>query len=380
MALFCLAGLIFSLAFIVYILFLYPLLLGVVAGRKRRPVRTAFCQPSVSIILAVHNGESFVEDKLCSILGQDYPRDRMEVLVVSDGSTDHTDDRVRAFGADGVRLIQIQRAGKPAALNAGVAAASGDILVFTDVRQKLEQGSLSKLMENFADPEVGAASAELVILGPHSLEEARVGLYWRYEAWIRLRLSAIDSIFGATGAYYALRRELAVEIPQDALLDDMHLPLAGFFRGFRLIVDPRARMYDYPTGLKTEFRRKVRTLAGNYQILRAYPRLLTPANRMLLHFCSYKLGRLLLPFALIAALVCSFGLPHPYAAFAVGAQGAFYLLAIADRWVPEGSLKRITSTLRTFVTMMVAALFAVSILFLPSSRFWRPTQIPKTSK
>ena len=154
----------------------------------------------------------------------------------------------------------------------------------------------------------------------------------------------------------------------------MYLPLAAFFRGFRLVVEPRAKMYDYPTALDAEFRRKVRTLAGNYQILRAYPQLLTPANRLWWHFLSYKFGRLVLPFALIAILVSSILLPSPWWIPALGAQVLFYGLAVLDYWIPGGFLKRISSPVRTFVTLMGASLLAVLIFFVPSDRLWQQTR------
>ena len=120
--------------------------------------------------------------------------------------------------------------GKAGALNQGLAVATGQILVLTDVRQRLAPESLRLLTENFADPRVGTVSAELQILSGKSNEEADTGAYWKYERWIRLNLSAIDSIFGASGSYYAIRRELAVPIPQSTLVDDMYLPLHAFFR------------------------------------------------------------------------------------------------------------------------------------------------------
>jgi cellulose synthase/poly-beta-1,6-N-acetylglucosamine synthase-like glycosyltransferase len=371
-----LAGLWAAGAFVVYVLFGYPALLWLMARRRARPVRRGECEPTVSILLAVYNGERFLEQKLRSILELEYPREKMQVIVASDGSTDATEEIAERFAAQGVRLLRLERGGKPAALNAAMREATGEMLVFTDVRQALEPGSLRRLMENFADAEVGAASGELVVLEGAGRGEADMGLYWRYEVWIRLRLSALDSIFGASGAYYAMRRTLTKPLPTDALLDDMHLPLAAFFQGYRLIVDPRARMFDYPAGMETEFRRKVRTLAGNYQILRAYPALLGPANRMWLHYVSYKFARLLLPFAMIVFAACSLAAPAPWGPLLWSGEALFCAAAAADLVIPEKMrLKRITSPVRAFVTLMAAALAAVSIFFLPSRRLWRPTQL-----
>ena len=362
-----------SVAFLLYVLFGYPLVLGYLAQSRKRPVKTAPIEPGVSFIVAVHNGERFIEQKLQSILNLEYPLDRMEILIASDGCTDRTEEIVGRYARPGIRLLRLPRAGKPSALNAAMREASNDLLVFTDVRQELAPESLAMLVQNFADPEVGAASGELVILRGDTREQADVGLYWRYEFWIRLRLSAIDSIFGATGAYYALRRNLAIPIPPDSLLDDMYLPLHAFFRGYRLVVDPRARMFDHPTNLEAEFRRKVRTLAGNYQILRSYPQLLGPRNRLWFHFYSYKFARLLLPFGLLAILTFSFGLPSPWKAVALLGQAAFYAAALADRWIPEGILKKATSPAHTFVALMAATLCAVSVFFVPTAKLWKPS-------
>ncbi len=336
---------------------------------QRAPIR-----PSVSIIVAVHNGEAFLADKLKSILALEYPRDRMQVIVASDGSTDRTDAIAEGFASQGVRLLRLARAGKPAALNAAIPTASGEILVLTDVRQVLAPDSVALLVESFADPEVGTVSGELVIRKGTTEEESDIGLYWRFETWIRDRLASIDSMFGATGPFYAMRRELAVPIPPDMLLDDMYLPLAAFFRGYRLVVDMRARAYDYPTALDTEFRRKVRTLAGNYQILLAYPSLLGPGNRMWLHFVSYKFGRLLLPWSLIAIAVSSPWLPSPWNIIVVAGQAVFYGLAALDFVLPAGVLlKRLCSPIRTFVTMMIAAIRALSVFFVPARSLWKVT-------
>jgi len=364
-----------SFGYVVYVLFGYPLLLARIASRLARPVRRGPVQGRVSFLIAVYNGERFLEAKLRSVLALDYPRELMEILVLSDGSTDRTEEIARRMAPEGVRLLALPHAGKSAALTAGIREATGDFLVFTDVRQDLAPESLRLLLENFADPAVGVASGALNILDPATHEEADTGLYWRYELWIRDRLSRIDSIFGATGAYYIMRRELAVPIPEGTLLDDMYLPLAAFLSGYRLVVDTRAKAFDHPTGLDAEFRRKVRTLAGNYQILAAYPRLLGPANRLWFHFWSYKFGRLLLPFALIVMFAASFWLPAPWSYAAVGSQLAFYALALADRWIGQGfPLKRLTSPIRTFVTLMGAGIWALSVFFVPSGSLWKQTR------
>jgi poly-beta-1,6-N-acetyl-D-glucosamine synthase len=359
-----------SISFILYVIAGYPMLLAKLAKRGQ-PVTKRWSPKSVSIVVAVRNGEQFIREKIESILKIDYPAELREIVIVSDGSTDRTEVIVSEYHAQGVKLMQIAASGKAAALNKAIPLTSGEILLLTDVRQLIDPPSLRALIENFADPTVGAVSGHLLIGRGDTRAESNIGMYWRYETWIRDNLSSVDSIFGATGPFYAIRRELAVRIPQDALLDDVFMPMAAFFRGYRLIVDPRARAFDVPTPLAVEFQRKVRTLAGNYQLLGYYPRLLGPGNRMWFHYVSYKVGRLLLPFALILLFCSSFGLPNHWAAVFLAGQLGFYALAVFDRLVPEGySLKRYSSPARTFTTMMVAALCALSVFVRPARSLW----------
>ena len=314
---------------------------------------------TVSVLLPVRNGERWIRQKLESIIALDYPRELVEVIVVSDGSTDSSAAIAEEFATYGVRVIQIPPSGKAVALNAALQQAAGEILFFTDVRQRLAPDSLSHLVACFVDPKIGVVSGELIILEGETLEETSVGLYWKYEKWIRKALSATDSILGATGSIYAMRRHLASPLPPGTLLDDVHQPLGVFFRGYRVILDDAAKAYDFPTSLDSEFRRKVRTQAGMYHIIRHYPSLLGFGNRMWIHFVSHKLGRLIMPFALIAVFISGVR-----AARDLGSCG--YIRS--DRVLcacPFGSLdsgrnspEATTSPIRTFTVLMAAAFCA----------------------
>ncbi len=374
------AGLLFLLgaAFLLYVLFGYPVLLLLRARLFARPIQKGLELKSVSILIAVKNGEKFIQNKLESILSLDYPRELMEILVISDGSDDRTDEIAAQYAPQGVQLIRIQPAGKAVALNAGMECASGQILFFTDVRQPLAADSLRNLIACFADPNVGVASGELVILDGTTDGEASVGMYWRYEKWIRRHLSQLDSVMGATGCIYAMRRELAVPLPPGTLLDDVYLPLSAFFHGFRVIWDGSAKAFDYPTPLNAEFRRKVRTLAGVYQVIGQYPHLLGPRNRMWLDFMSHKLGRLLLPYACLLMAGSTFFVPEPWRTICIAGQLLFYGLALMDLWLPEGvSFKGLTSPIRAFVVLMTAAFCAGSIVLLPNGYFWKESKTGK---
>lgn len=359
-----------------YVLIGYPLLLGLWARFWRKPVARRRERKTVSVIIAAYNAEQFIAAKLDSILALHYPAELLEVIVISDGSTDATDDIVRQYAARRVRLLRVERGGKCAALNAAIRQARNEILLLTDVRQAVAPESLQHMVDCFADPAVGAVSGELLIREGASHDAADIGLYWRYETWIRNRLSEVDSMFGATGPFYALRRELAVPIPPDQLLDDMYLPLAAFFQGYRLIVEPQARAFDYATSRDMEFKRKRRTLAGNYQILHAYPALLGPANRMWFHYWSYKMGRLSLPWLLAALFISSWFLPGPWRLWSLGAQAAFYALAALDGLMPDGfPLKRISSFACTSLAMLFAAAVGLSVFFVHPRSLWKESTI-----
>lgn len=363
-------------AFVLYVILLYPLLAMIWARTLPKPVARRFEPRSVSIILPVHNGERWLGEKLRSIRELDYPQELVETIVISSASRDQTVTIAREHAGPRLQVIEVAEAGKGRALNAGMAVARGDILFFTDVRQWLAPDSLRRLVEHFGDPEVGAVSGELVIREGNSQEEASVGLYWKYEKQIRAAQSAIGSMEGATGAIYAMRRDLAHRLPDRVLLDDVYQPLCAYFQGYRITWEPGAKAFDYPASLKTEFRRKVRTLAGVYEIIGMFPSLLAPGHQLWIHFVSHKLGRLLLPYALIAVLISSFFLPGYWKYAALAAQAAIYGLALLDPVLPDGFvLKRLSSPAGTFVVLMAAAVAAAgAALFVPSDRLWKQTR------
>jgi poly-beta-1,6-N-acetyl-D-glucosamine synthase len=376
MALLSISVFILSVLAILYVLAGYPLLLAWIAGRREQTVRKDTQLRSVSFVIAVRNGEKFLAAKLRSILELNYPRELMQITVVSDGSTDKTDEIARSFEGKDIAFFRIEPSGKPSALNLGISHSTGEILILTDVRQTLDADSVRNVVACFGDSTVGAVSGELAIRSGFSREEADTGLYWKYEVFIRKCMSRIDSTFGTNGPFYAMRRSLAVTIPPDTLIDDVYLPLAAFFQGYRLILEDSAKAFDYPTNLSSEFKRKVRTQAGLYQILWQYPQLLSSKNRMRIHFLSGKFGRLVMPFLLILVAVSSVGLPELFRTIALIAQAVFYLTAWLDRWIPQSSaLKRISSPVRTFVVLMAAALMAVQIFFVPPRALWKETKV-----
>jgi poly-beta-1,6-N-acetyl-D-glucosamine synthase len=372
------ATLIFTLSvgFIAYVLIGYPLLLAIYAKLFPKSIRKQFAAVPLSIIIPVKNGDQWIEAKLKSLLQSDYPQELIEILVVSDGSSDRTSEIVRQFGDPRVRLLELPPGGKATAVSKGLANVNREIIVLTDVRQPFDPNALSRLVACFADRNVGVVTGQLVIREGNSLEEYNTGLYWKYEKWIRRNLNRVDAMLGATGAIYAIRREFARSLPSDTLLDDVYLPFVAAMAGSRIYFEDSAKAYDFPTSLHTEFRRKVRTQAGIYQIIARFPQLLSPSSPRFVHFLSHKVGRLFLPFAMGAMLVSSFWLPHPIRMVVVSAQVAFYSACLLDVFVSErSSLKRITGVARTCLVLVVAALCATTVFFLPAQRLWKETAV-----
>ncbi|MGP8246068.1 MAG: glycosyltransferase family 2 protein [Bryobacteraceae bacterium] len=356
---------------VAYVLAGYPLLLACLARWFEKPVDRREHVAPVTVIIAVRNGERWLARKLDSVLAQDYPPQSTDVLVVSDGSTDASERIAASYANRGVRLIRVPFGGKPAALNAAVPQSSGELLFFTDVRQVLRPDCLRRLVAAMADPTVGVVSGDLRIARGASEEEANTGLYWRYENWIRGNLSRLDSMLGATGPVYLVRRSLYVPIPSNSLLDDVFLPLSVHLQGYRLVIEPAAVAIDEPTDLAAEFRRKVRTQAGIIQLLGTFPGLFSSRNRMRFHFVSLKIGRLLLPYLVAALLLTSFGLPLPWRWFAALPQLAFWFLALLDPFMPAGgAAKKLTGVPRAFAVLVWAAACAWKILFVSPRDLW----------
>ena len=371
-------ALLLGTAVMAYILIGYPILLKLLSSRPRRPVaKDLKFQSTVSVILAVYNGADFIRAKLESLLALDYPRDLVQILVVSDGSTDATNQIVREFSTRGVQLLEAPHGGKAAAVNLALAQATGEILFFTDVRQPLDRMALRHLVANFADPKVGAVTGELRLTRASDGEQADMDLYWRYELWARTIHSGIDSIFAVTGCIYAMRRALAAPLPPSTLSDDAVLPLRAFFQGYRVIFDPEAIATDMPAVAGTEFRRRRRNLAGLWQVWVRMPELFTSRDRMRLHFVSHKFSRLALPWAMVLVVVSALLLPaSPFRTALNLGDLALFLLALIDGIVPAWfPLKRLSSPARTFLVMNAASLAAIQVFFTSAKKLWIPTKV-----
>ena len=366
-------------AWVLWVMAGYPLWLALRAHLCGRPPQSGPDEPIITVILPVYNGARFLAAKLESILNSEYPPEKLDILILSDGSTDGTDavadEFTRRFPAR-VRFILLPRGGKAATLNVALAEANSDVLVLTDVRQRLDPACVRSLAETMHDPQVGVVSGDLLILAGESSEEANVGLYRRYESWIRKNLSLADSVLGATGAIYAIRSKLAHPLPQGCILDDVWLPMQAVLAGYRSVWNEHAIAWDFPTALKEEFIRKARTQAGVFQLLWQLPGLFSSHNRLRWRFFVLKFGRLLMPEVLLICFLVSFWLPLPLRWFILTGQLLFYALAMFDVFVTEHSLlKRLTAPIRAFVVLLAAALVAVSIFFTKPASLWKRTNV-----
>jgi cellulose synthase/poly-beta-1,6-N-acetylglucosamine synthase-like glycosyltransferase len=361
-------------ATILYTYAIYPIAVAVIARVRPSPIHRAPSDRPISIVIAAYNEEANIQRRLTELLALCAPLGcEFEILVATDGSTDRTSAIVRSFADRNVRLIEFaQNRGKSAALTAAVQHARHEIILFADARQRWDPRTIPCLLENFADPRIGAVSGDLVIESAPGVI-AGVGLYWRFEKWLRRRESMLFSMISVSGSIAAVRKHLFKAIPAGTLLDDVYWPLCVAMQGFRVVHDPRAKAYDrLPDRARDEFRRKVRTLSGNFQLLALLPRSLSPFhNPVWIQFLSHKILRLVVPWALIAVLALSCILAHPIYRLAFFAQIGFYLIAIIGLSRFASTRLKIASAAASFLLLNTAAAVALWTFFTGhSTRAW----------
>lgn len=314
---------------VIYTYFGYPLVLWVFAKIRSREILKGEISPPVSIIIAARNEADKIRRKLQHTLALAYPKDRLEVLVASDASDDGTDAIVKEYTGRAVRLVRApQRRGKEYVQGLAVTAAKGDVIVFTDAATILEPDALSRLIQNFSDPSIGAVSTEDVIVDALGNPTAE-GLYVKYEMWVRRMESRFHSLVGLSGSCFAIRKALCSDW-SPALASDFMAALHSARRGYRSIADPLARgRFVALMSAQAEMRRKIRTFLRGITVLMANLDLLNPFHhgRFAFQLLSHKLLRFLVPFLLLAAFTTS-GLlrADPMFNALFWMQAGFYLL------------------------------------------------------
>ena len=349
------------LGLLAYVYAGYPLLVRLLAGRLRRRVAAAPHAPSVSVLIAAHNEAPHIVATVRNKLAQDYPADRLEVIVVSDGSTDGTDDLVRGLDDRRVTLIrQEPRAGKTAGLNLAAPRARGDVLAFADANSLWAPDALARLVEPLADPAVGYVTGRMAYRAPDgSLTGEGCSAYMRYENALRAWETACGSIVGVDGGIDAVRRELYVPMRADQL-PDFVLPLSVRERGFRVVYEPRAVLYeDALAAAGDEFRMRVRVSLRALHALRDKRALLDPRRYGLFawQLWSHKVLRYLAPLFQVGALVANAVLgwgPWSFWKGLFAAQLLFYMLAWAGHLRRDEESPRLV-TLAYYLCLVNAA-------------------------
>jgi cellulose synthase/poly-beta-1,6-N-acetylglucosamine synthase-like glycosyltransferase len=318
---------------IVFYTFLgYPMLIGLLAKIKGEPIRIdGNNEASVSVILIAHNESQRIRARLENIFANDYPAEKLELIVYSDASTDNTADLLQNFPDKRVHaIISNQRSGKAKGLNAAAAVAKNEIIVFCDARQKFNHVTIPNLIRNFTNPKIGAVSGNYSIEQSDSTVGGGVDAYWKLEKFIRNAEAKWDSSIGCTGAIYAIRRELFRPLPGDILLDDVVLPMTIAEQGYRIGFAEDAVSLD-PMNIEAarENRRKKRTLAGNFQMFFRFPHWLLPwKNRLWWQLISHKYLRIFAPFFLVILFLANALLANaPSYRILFAAQILFYALA-----------------------------------------------------
>jgi len=366
------------LAVCVYIYAGCPLLLVALSRLWPRPVRAAAVTPAVTLVIPAHNEEAVIAPKLANCLALDYPSDRLDVIVASDGSTDGTAAIVSAHADPRVRLIALPRGGKASALDAGAAQATGEVLVLTDADAMLDAGALRHLVAPFADPEVGGVCGNKRQRGRDGDGTAGGdGLYWRYEQWQKRMEGRFASVYAADGSLYAIRRELYVPLADAAQADDIAISARVVVQGRRLVFAPQAVAWETAPGeAALEFARKVRVTNHSLRAVLGLGRALWTRGVFSLELVSHKLLRHLAPVFMVGLLAASVALAgRTFYRAALALQLAFYGAGAAGFFLRRTRLVRVRPlTLAYYFCFVNAAALLGVVSVLRGTRLpaWTP--------
>lgn len=337
-----------SMLMIAYVYVGYPLAIYVLAC-VRRPVKSDdSITPIVTLMFAAHNEESVISKKLDNSLSLDYPRNRIQILVADDGSTDRTSEIIGSFAERGVQLISYpDRAGKLTAISRALAHAAGEIVLFSDSDNFYPADTIRQVVKYFGDPSVGGVSGGRNVIGDTSLGNAE-SLYWKYEENIKLHESRVGSCVGVAGDLLAIRRELYIPPPPNIINDDFFMAISIIKQGYRVVYSPDARSFHpVSPSEKGEIERRARMVAGRYQAMFSAWQLLPFRNPFVLwQIISHKYLRPFIPVAMALMLIGNllalmlpvasmapswFLLLPPFGNILLGLQTVFYIVAVLGR-------------------------------------------------
>lgn len=370
------------LALVVFAYVGYPVALWVLArcfGKRPTPPARSAQLPRVSLLIAAHNEEAEIEARIQSALRMDYPKDLLEIVIASDGSSDRTPSIVRRYARQGVRLLDYpERRGKSAVLNDAFGELSGEIVLLSDANTHIAADALHAMVRWFNDPNVGVVCGRLVLHDPATGKNAD-SLYWRYETFLKRNESKLGGLLGANGAIYAIRRKLYQPIPDGTIVDDFVIPLRAKLRtGCRIVYDSAAvANEETPAGIGSEFKRRSRIGAGGAQSLGMLFPLLHPRHGWTAFtFLAHKVLRWLCPFFLLALLATNLWLAdEPFYQALLVAQVGFYLLSVLSAFVPPEVRLLKPLRLTTMFTGMNTALLVGYWRWLRGKQkgVWKPT-------
>ncbi len=293
-----------SVGCILYTYLGYPLLIAILSRTRPRDIFPASHLPSITLLIAAHNEETVIEEKIRNTLTLDYPKDRLQILIVTDGSTDHTPEIVRRYARADIELLhRPERRGKMAAINRAIPLARGEVVVFSDANNFYHSDALRQLVAPFRDPRVGAVSGAKTIQESNDALGASEGLYWKYESFLKSQESRLGNCTAVCGEILAVRRKAYIAPPEDIINDDFFIAMQIARQGYRILYAPRARSSErVSASARDEITRRTRINAGRYQAFARANQWLPFHNPILLwQLFSHKFLRLMVPFAMIGA-------------------------------------------------------------------------------
>ena len=353
----------FLVVLIVYAYFGYPLLVYLLARFNPQSIEKGNITPKVSFITVAYNEEDCIKEKIENSFSLDYPRNKLDIIFVSDGSTDSTNKIASEYSGRGIKFIKFDsRRGKASCLNDAVSESDGEILVFSDANVIYEKGAIKKLVKNFEDNRIGGVTGEVHYYIDKSSSNEGEGLFAKYERFIRNCESKFYSLIGVNGAMYAIRKELYIPIREDIVTDDFVIALNVIVQGYKIAYEPEAKGIEkIYSSAKDEFIRKVRMIAGGYQALNEFKeRYKEIPFPVVFELISHKLFRWLVPFFLVGIFIVNmFLLDLTVYRFFFILQIFFYLVVLLGYIFEKRRIVSPLSYLYYFVAVNLAGIFGL---------------------
>ena len=377
----------FFIFIILYVYFGYPLIIVVLAAINRKTVKQDDKnEPLVSLIIAAYNEEAIIEEKLKNCLLLNYPKDKLEIIIFSDASTDRTTAIVKQFEQDNITLIDLtERKGKTAGQNLAVTRATGEIIIFSDANALYREDAIRKIVRNFNDPSVGCVCGELVY---YSKDKSLIGdaenVYWDYEKFIKRQEDRAASILGANGSIYAVRKQFYSPLPED-IISDFIEPFKIVAQGYRVVYEPEAISFEQSTtNFIEEYHRKKRIINRSFFSLLHFSSFLNPLKYPVLSFqlFSHKILRWMIPIYLpIIFIVNLFLLKSPFFQVTFGLQIIFYATALLGYVLEKNRWHNVFFYAPFYFCLVnIASLEAIVDLFIKRKKVvtWNPIRINKS--